>query len=82
MTEYGVAYSPLSRNIYAGRISSDGAAFLSGKCEVTNQAVHAVAQHILDTYGEGPEDGMCLRTPDGSQFVVTVEVPSGDGEQS
>lgn len=66
--QVAVSYQPLSQKIYAGTLNADGTAFLDGKRDVTNTAIAAAAQYVLDTYPEG----MVLRGPDGSGWTIDV----------
>lgn len=43
-----VARSPLTNNIYAGSASKDGTRWLSDKTDVTNDAICAVVDHIIE----------------------------------
>lgn len=66
--QVAVSYQPLSRKIYAGTLNTAGTAFLDGKRDVTNTAIAAAAQYVLDTYPEG----MVLRGPDGTGWTIDV----------
>lgn len=66
--QVAVSYQPLSQKIYAGQLNTAGDAFLDGKHDVTNTAIAAAAQYILDTYPEG----MVLRGPDGTGWTIDV----------
>lgn len=67
--EFAVSYSPLSHNIYAGRIETKGV--YADKTTVTNQAVGAVAEFLADTEEKFAE---MTHKRTGERYRVTVEV--------
>lgn len=72
--EYAVGYSPLSHNIYAGRISATRDVFTS-KTTVTNMALGAAAEWIIDN---GSYDLTNKRT--GVTYRLTCEVVETEGD--
>lgn len=69
MPEFAVSYSPLSHNIYAGRLDKDGAVFRD-KTRVTNQAVGAVAEFLADNDGSAE----MTHKDTGARYRVSVEI--------
>lgn len=61
--KYAIQTSPLTNNIYAGRLNKRQDAFLDDKEEVTNMAIFEVARHVWCR-----EDGV---------KTVTVETTNG-----
>jgi hypothetical protein len=63
-----VATSPLSNTIFAGGVLKDGRTWAANKCDVTTEALVAVAEHVV-TFGKP-----VLITKNGKpEFEITVK---------
>lgn len=63
---YGVVAGPLTGRIFAGPLSKDGTTLVR-KADVTDQAINAVANHVLHTHG----DTVTLR---GKSRTITITI--------
>jgi hypothetical protein len=64
-----VAAGPLTGTIYAGTLSKDGRTWSANKQDVTDDALLAVADHVLR------HGGMCTLTiTDGTRVKLTAQV--------
>lgn len=63
---YAVVASPLTGRIFAGPLSKDGTTLVR-KADVTDQAINAVANHVLNAYG----DTVTLR---GKSRTITITI--------
>lgn len=70
MNEFTVQYSPLSGNIYAGRVNKAGTAFTS-KNDVTIHALLSVAEKVYEEDGGVAE--LKPNTGVGPSYRITVE---------
>lgn len=63
---YGVVAGPLTGRIFAGQLTDDGTEW-AHKTDVTDQAIHAVVEHIRRTHG----DTCTLR---GQGLTITINI--------
>ena len=56
MRKLHVGLSPLTNNIYAGTVLKDGRTWGTNKTDVTNQAICAVVDHIIEFKKKTGED--------------------------
>lgn len=72
MSEYHVAYGPLSQEIHVGRVSKTEPVFLEKQAR-TDEVIAVVGEYAREAFGDG-KSGWMQATYEGLNMRITVKV--------
>lgn len=78
MSNLKIGFIPITNSIFIGSVSKDGKYWLSNKTDITNDAICAVADHVLAFQREAGKS-VIVRGDGGCDLKITVEVLSTKG---